>query len=135
MKQQNRLFPSHGLLRTALRVGLIAGFGMLAACAESEVRLSGEREDVFASSRSLSVNEAAFAELAGLGAPVVNDEFGHPGVTAAHDGGHLSVELPFESAVVSPGCGYRHRYRNAGAAGCGEGQGVRAGRRCAVVCI
>ena len=94
MKQQNRLFPSHGLLRTALRVGLIAGFGMLAACAESEVRLSGEREDVFASSRSLSVDEAAFAELAGLGAPVVNDEFGHPGVTAAHDGGHLSVELP-----------------------------------------
>ena len=65
MKQQNRLFPSHGLLRTALRVGLIAGFGMLAACAESEVRLSGEREDVFASSRSLSVDEAAFAELAG----------------------------------------------------------------------
>lgn len=94
MKQQNRLFPSHGLLRTALCVGLIAGIGMLAACAESEVRLSGEREDVFASSRSLSVDEAAFAELAGLGAPVVNDEFGHPGVTAAHDGGHLSVELP-----------------------------------------
>ena len=94
MKQQNRLFPSHGLLRTALCVGLIAGIGMLAACAESEVRLSGEREDVFASSRSLSVDESAFAELAGLGAPVVNDEFGHPGVTAAHDGGHLSVELP-----------------------------------------
>ena len=26
----------------------------------------------------------------------MNDEFGHPGVTAAHDGGHLSVELPLK---------------------------------------
>ena len=96
MKKQNKLFPSHGLVRTGLRLSLIAGFGLLAACADSEVRLSGEREDVFASTRSLTVDEAAFAELAGLGEPVVNTEFTHPGVTSAHDGGHLSVDLPLK---------------------------------------
>ena len=96
MKKQNKLFPSHGLVRTGLRLSLIVGFGLLAACADSEVRLSGEREDVFASTRSLTVDEAAFAQLAGLGEPVVNTEFTHPGVTSAHDGGHLSVDLPLK---------------------------------------
>jgi len=96
MNIKNKLFSSHAALRAGLRLGLIAGFGLLAACADGEVRLSGEREDVFASTRNLIVDEAAFAELAGLGAPVVNSEFTHPAVTAAHDGGHLSVDLPLK---------------------------------------
>ena len=87
MNIKNKLFSSHAALRAGLRLGLIAGFGLLAACADGEVRLSGEREDVFASTRNLIVDEAAFAELAGLGEPVVNSEFTHPAVTAAHDGG------------------------------------------------
>ena len=71
MNIKNKLFSSHAALRAGLRLGLIAGFGLLAACADGEVRLSGEREDVFASTRNLIVDEAAFAELAGLSAPVV----------------------------------------------------------------
>ena len=77
-----------------MQVGLIAGFGMLAACADNEVRLSGEREDVFASERMLTVDPAASAELAGLGEAVVNEDFTHAGVSSAHDGGHLSLDLP-----------------------------------------
>ena len=85
-----------GFVKKALRVGLVSGFGLLAACADGEVRLTGEREDVFASERALVIDPGAAAELAGLGEMVVNDEFGHPGVTSAHDGGHLAVDLPLK---------------------------------------
>jgi len=100
MKKQNDIFLSQSSVLTGLRAGLRSGllvcFGLLAACADSEVRLSGDREDVFASERTVIVDEAAAAEMAGLGEMVVNEGFGHPGRSAAHDGGHLSVELPLK---------------------------------------
>lgn len=92
MKKQTDRFRHKRLLQA----GLLICSGLLAACADGEVRLAGEREDVFAGARLLSVDEAASAQMAGLGEMTVNQDFGHPGVTAAHNGGHLSLDLPLK---------------------------------------
>lgn len=94
MKKQSETSLLSEFAGPVRRAGLIVCLGLLAACADGEVRLSGEREDVFAGERILTVDEAASAEMAGLGEMDVNDSFGHPGGNAAHNGGHLSVDLP-----------------------------------------
>ena len=87
---------SHRFASAVRRAGLIICLFALAGCADKEVRLSGDREDVLSDLRTLMIDEQASAELAGLGNAVVNSAFGHPGVTSAHDGGHLSLDLPLK---------------------------------------
>ena len=88
---------SHKLTSIVRRVGLIICLLALAGCVDREVRLSGDREDVLSGLRTLLIDAQASAELAGLGNAVVNRAFGHPGVSSAHDGGHLSLDLPLKS--------------------------------------
>ena len=82
----------HRFASTLRRAGLTICLFALASCVDKEVRLSGDREDVFSGLRTLVIDAQASAELAGLGNAVVNSAFGHPGVTSAHDGGHLSLD-------------------------------------------
>ena len=63
---------SHRLASAVWRVGLIICMFALAGCADKEVRLSGDREDVLSDLRTLMIDGQASAELAGLGNAVVN---------------------------------------------------------------
>jgi len=96
MKTHKSLFIFHPLALALRHAGLIICLAALAACADKDMRLSGDREDVLSGLRTLSVDNQASAELAGLGNAVVNRIFGHPGVSPAHDGGHLSLDLPLK---------------------------------------
>ena len=89
-------FNSYSLASFVWRAGLITCLFALAGCVDREVRLSGDREDVLTGLRALLVDKQASSELAGLGNAVVNSSFGHPGVSSAHDGGHLSLDLPLK---------------------------------------
>ena len=74
----------------------IAGFALLAlaACSEKEFILEGERTAVLAPvERVLTVAEAG-AEGAQIGQATINENFTHPGVSAGHAGGHLSLNWP-----------------------------------------
>ena len=96
MKTHKPTFISCRFATAVRRAGLIICLVALAACADREVRLSGDREDVLSNLRTLAVDEQASAELAGLGNAVINTAFGHPGVSSAHEGGHLSLDLPLK---------------------------------------
>ena len=96
MKTHKPTFISCRLAIAVRHAGLIIYLFALAACADREVRLSGDREDVLSDLRALVVDEQASAELAGLGNAVLNRTFGHPGVSSAHEGGHLSLDLPLK---------------------------------------
>jgi len=74
---------SHRFALAVQRAGLIICLFALAGCADKEVRLSGDREDVLSYLRTLVIDGQASAELAGLANAVVNNAFGHPGVTPA----------------------------------------------------
>jgi hypothetical protein len=94
MKKHNNQFNYHSLASVVQRAGLVIYLLFFAACVDKELRLSGEREDVLSTQRILTIDDRAQVELAGLGTAILNPEFGHPGVTSAHDGGHLSLDLP-----------------------------------------
>ena len=96
MKIHKPPFISCHLAITVWHVGLMICLFALAACTDREVRLSGAREDVLSDLRTLMVDAQASAELAGLGNAFVNRTFGHPGVSSAHEGGHLSLNLPLK---------------------------------------
>lgn len=96
MKSHEYHLISDCLAKAVRCAGLAISLFMLAACVDKEVRLSGDREDVLFGLRSLTIDEQAAAELSGLGKAVVNTSFGHSGVNSAHDGGHLSLDLPLK---------------------------------------
>ena len=96
MKTYKPLFIFDRLASAMGRLLLILCLFAIVACADGEVRLSGDREEVILGQRTLVVDEQASTELAGLGSAVVNRIFGHPGVSSAHDGGHLSLDLPLK---------------------------------------
>ena len=96
MKIHKSPLISHSLASVVRPVGVIIWLLALAGCVDREVRLSGDREDVLSGLRTLLIDKQASAELAGLGNAVVNRAFGHPGVSSAHDGGHLSLDLPLK---------------------------------------
>lgn len=96
MKKHNNQFNYHSLASVVQRAGLVIYLLFFAACVDKELRLSGEREDVLSTQRILTIDDRAQVELAGLGTAIVNPEFGHPGVSSAHDGGHLSLNLPLK---------------------------------------
>ena len=96
MKKYKPLSISHRLASAMGRLWLILCLFAIVACADGEVRLSGNRQDVISEQRTLMVDEQASTELAGLGSPVINRIFGHPGVSSAHDGGHLSLDFPLK---------------------------------------
>ena len=75
------------------RAGLIICLFALVGCADKCAYLV--TVDVF-SIRTLMIDGQASTELAGVGNAVVNSAFGHPGVTSAHDSGHLSLDLPLK---------------------------------------
>ena len=96
MEKHKPPFISYRLASAVRRAGLIICLFALTGCADRELRLSGIREDVLFGLRTLMIDQQASAELAGLGNAVVNRAFGHPGVSSAHDGGHLSLDLPLK---------------------------------------
>ena len=66
MKLHKFPFISHRLASAVRRAGLIICLFALAGCAEKEVRLSGDREDVLADLRTLMIDGQASAEFADL---------------------------------------------------------------------
>ena len=70
----------------------------LSACSEPELILPGEREAVLPKLTSVQIDDAARDEGAKLGNVIINQNFGHPGFTAGHSGGHLSFEWPLEAS-------------------------------------
>ena len=54
---------SHRLASAVRRVGLIIYLFALAGCADKEVRLSGEREDVLSNPRILMIDAVSYTHL------------------------------------------------------------------------
>ena len=76
---------------------LLSATLFLAACAEKELILPGERIAVTAFEEDLlAVNSEAASEDFGLPAAVANTEFSAPGQSVDHAGGHYLVELPLK---------------------------------------
>ena len=87
MKKSDNKFIYLNFVSVLLRYGLMVCLCLFTACADKELRLSGERENVLSGQRKLVIDSQAAAEVAGLGEIVLNSAFGHPGVSSAHDGG------------------------------------------------
>ena len=96
------------LLGSSLRGGasLLVALLMLAACADNELILKGEREAVLLETSSLVIDDGAAAEFGAIGSAITNQDAGHPGLSAGHAGGHLTLETPLKrvwrSRVAAP---------------------------------
>ncbi|MBL6606138.1 MAG: PQQ-binding-like beta-propeller repeat protein [Alphaproteobacteria bacterium] len=96
------------LLGSSLRGGasLLGALLMLAACADNELILKGEREAVLLETSSLVIDDGAAAEFGAIGSAITNQDAGHPGLSAGHAGGHLTLETPLKrvwrSRVAAP---------------------------------
>ena len=96
------------LLGSSLRGGasLLVALLMLAACADNELILKGEREAVLLETSSLVIDDGAAAEFGAIGSAITNQDAGHPGLSAGHTGGHLTLETPLKrvwrSRVAAP---------------------------------
>ena len=77
---------------------MLACFGVfgMAGCSEPELVLPGERIAVTQQLESLSANQQATTEGAGLSAPLTTLTASHPGLNAGHAGGHLALDLPLD---------------------------------------
>ncbi len=88
------------------RACLIVALFLLVACAEKELILKGEREAVLLETSSLVINDGAAADFGATGSPTENQNSGHPGLSAGHAGGHLSLKTPLKpvwrSRIVAP---------------------------------
>ena len=86
--------------------GLLAALCLLAACADKELILKGEREAVLTEISSLVIDDGAAAEFGASGSPTINQDAGHPGLSAGHAGGHLTLETPLKqvwrSRIAAP---------------------------------
>ena len=96
------------LIGSCLRAGggLLAALFLLAACADKELILKGEREAVLTEISSLVIDDGAAAEFGAIGSPTINQDAGHPGLSAGHAGGHLTLETPLKqvwrSRIAAP---------------------------------
>jgi len=77
---------------------VLAGMVLLAlsACSPPETVLPGDRIAVFAGIESITPNQDAFDEGAGLPATSGLASATHAGGSAAHAGGHLDIDLPLK---------------------------------------
>ncbi|MGC6518165.1 MAG: PQQ-binding-like beta-propeller repeat protein [Candidatus Puniceispirillaceae bacterium] len=66
----------------------------LGACSDPELILPGERTAILPEKQIIQINDDALAEGARLGNAMVNETYGHAGMTSGHDGGHLSLSWP-----------------------------------------
>lgn len=84
------------MAKLSLAPKFIAGFTLfaLAACSEKEFILEGERTAVLAPVETVSLVAEAGAEGAQIGEAIVNESFAHPGMSAGHAGGHLTLNWP-----------------------------------------
>ena len=83
--------------RHAQIITLLASSVLLAACADNEVILPGERIAITAiNNADLTPDANASSENAGLAAIKNNSSFTAPGQSPDHSGGHFSLELPLD---------------------------------------
>ena len=74
------------LIGSCLRAGggLLVALFLLAACADKELILKGEREAVLTEISSLVIDDGEAAEFGACGSPTINQDAGHPGLSAGH---------------------------------------------------
>lgn len=100
--------PNLAVISGKASLSALAGMMLLAlsACSPPEVILPGERIAVFASVDTITPDQAAFDQGAGLPAPSGSASATHAGGSAAHSGGHLDIDLPLKkiwSASIGSG--------------------------------
>lgn len=84
------------ILRIKLLCLLVLLMLGLSGCGDREVILPGERSSILSDIALPETDDTATAEGAGIGEPIPNILYGHPGLLPSHAGGHLDLELPLE---------------------------------------